>query len=164
MKKIIGLIVFVVALVWTWNVINSPSAVSYETHIGIQTNFSQLLKSTVEQKRPTAKNITITKIYTETMDDNKVKAIFAYNYTEGDGASGQVLQNIEGESVLHRDPQAAADDDRWLVQSIKTTGDSITFEDGIVIGAGASEPEPEAETPTDSSEVLPDQDLTPAKK
>lgn len=160
MKKIIGLIVFVGALVWTWNVINTPSPISYETHVGIQTNFSQLLKNTVLQKRPTAKNINVTKIYTEPVADNKVKAIFAYTYTDGDANSGQILQSIEGEAMLHRDPKASADDDRWIVQSIKTTGDSITFEDGMIIGGGSKD----AEEAPDTSEVLPEQDLTPEKK
>ena len=154
MKKIIGIIVFIAALIWTWNLMNTGgSAVSYETHIGIQQNFGVIIKNTVLQKKPNAQNINITKVWSEAINDNKVKLDFAYTYTDAD-TNGNTQQSIQGEAILHRDPAAKEGDDRWIVQSIKTTGDSITFEEGLVIG-----PDSKDEADAANSEVLPEEGL-----
>lgn len=158
MKKIIGIIVFIAALIWTWNLMNTQgSGISYETHIGIQKNFEVIIKNTIMDKKPSAQNIVITKNWTEPLSDNKVKLDFAYTYNDTD-ASGSVLQSISGEAILHRDPAAQEGEDRWIVQSIKTTGDSITFEEGLVIGPNSKD-EVDALKAEDSNEVLPEEGL-----
>lgn len=140
MKKIISLIVFVAALVWTWNVIHTSQAVGFETHSGIQVKLAELIKTTLATKRPNAKDLSITRLWTETVGENKVRAVFAYKFTDVSENGENIEQIIEGEAVLHREPSDTANVDKWTLQSVKTTNDIVVFTEGSTITPGAETP------------------------
>ena len=140
MKKIISLVVFIAALVWTWNVVHTTEAIGFETHSGIQERLAELIKNTLAVKKPTAKDLSITRLWTEPMNDNKVRAVFSYKFIEPNAEEGDIEQLIEGEAILHRESaEAGSETDTWTLQSVKTTNDIVTFTDGTVLT-------PEAET------------------
>lgn len=136
MKKIISLVVFVAALVWTWNVIHTTPAIGFETHSGIQTKLADLIKQTLAAKKPNAKNVTITRLWTETLSENKVRAVFAYSFNDAIEGHESFDQIIEGEAVLHREPSEDSAVDKWVLQSVRTTNDMVTFTEGSVITPG----------------------------
>lgn len=163
MKKIVSLVVFVAALAWTWNVIHSSEAIGFETHSGIQTKLAELIQQTLSTKKPTAKDLTITRLWTEPLSDNKVRAVFAYKFTEPTEGGESLDQVIEGEAVLHREPSETPNVDKWILQSVKTTNDMVVFSEGSTLTSGDSEEPPPAEaTPTASPTVSPSPAPTPA--
>lgn len=145
MKKIVSLVVFIAALVWTWNVIHTSQAVGFETHSGIQVKLAELIKNTLATKKPHAKDLAITRLWTEAVGDNKVRAVFAYKFIDTAEGGEALEQVIEGEAVLHREPSEDADVDKWTLQSVKTTNDIVVFTEGSTITPGEAAP---AETPT----------------
>lgn len=145
MKKIISLLAFVAALVWTWNVIHTSEAVGFETHSGIQVKFAELIEATLVSKKPEAQDLAITRLWTETLNDNKVRAVFAYSFTEMSEDGEALEQVIEGEAILHREPSDSEDTDKWSLQSVKTTNDTVVFTEGSVITPDRAEPAPAEE-------------------
>ncbi len=135
MKKILSLIVFTAALVWSWNVIHSSSAVGFETHSAIQQKFSELIQDTIKNKKPEASNVEIVKLWTENLGDRKIKAIFSYKFTMPTTAdnSDAFETIIDGEAVLYRDLSEDPTVDKWTLQSLTTTGDSVNYIDGSLI-------------------------------
>lgn len=145
MKKIISLIVFVVALIWTWNIIHNSQSIGFETHSGIQEKLAELIKQTIASKKPESKDLQVTRLWTEPMNDNKVRAVFAYKFTEPAEDGESTEQSIEGEAILHREVSDNKDVDKWTLQSVKTTNDVLIFSEGSTIT-------PQAEMPLEAPE------------
>lgn len=161
MKKIISLVVFVAALVWTWNAIHTSQAVGFETHSGIQMKLAELIQNTLAAKKPTAKDLAITRLWTETLNDNKVRAVFAYKFVEIAEGGEALEQIIEGEAILHREPSENPNVDNWTLQSVKTTNDLVVFTEGSTITPG-QEAAPAGETSDTSTAPATDGTTTPA--
>ena len=140
MKKIFSLILFIAAMVWTWNVIHSSSAVGFETHSGIQEKLAELITQTLASKKPNSSEIVITRLWTETLGDNKVRAVFACRFSESSEGGEVIQQEIEGEAVLYREPTQENGVDNWVLQSVKTTNDLVVFTEGSLISPGADVP------------------------
>ncbi len=135
MKKIISLVIFTAALVWTWNIIHSSNAIGFETHSGIQQKFADMIKNTIQNKKPEATDVKIIKLWTENAGERKVKAVFSYSYTEPASATNKekTVRTIEGEAFLYRDLSDSPSVDKWTLQSMKTLGDNVQYSDGSLI-------------------------------
>lgn len=149
MKKILSLVVFVALLVWTWNVIHMSPAIGFETHTAIQEKVMELITQTLKTKRPNAEQLDIIRLWTENLEDSKVKAVFTYKFQEkimGEDPSATATnlegelkkedhteQTIEGEAILLRQPSADPAVDNWKLLEVKTTGDSVIYRDGSTI-------------------------------
>ncbi|MBK9323096.1 MAG: hypothetical protein IPM97_09195 [Bdellovibrionaceae bacterium] len=139
MKKIISLIVFTTSLVWTWTLIHSSQAIGFETHSGIQEKLAQMIQQTVLSKKPNAKSFKVVRLWTESLSDTKVRAIFAYEFSEAADDNEKTEQTVEGEAILFREPKDETNVDKWVLQSVRTTNGSVTFTEGLIVT-------PEAET------------------
>lgn len=153
MKKIVSLVIFTAALFWTWNLIHSSSAIGFETHSGIQEKLAELIKQTVLAKKPHAKDLRITRLWTEPLSETKIRALFAYEFSDLVESGDTTEQTVEGEAILFREPLDESGLDRWTLQSVRTTNDIVTFGEGLVVTPDAEIPEalgPEATTPMDT--------------
>jgi hypothetical protein len=148
MKKIVSLIIFSAALFWTWNIIHSSEAIGFETHSGIQEKLAELIKETVLAKKPNAKNFRISRLWTEAQSETKVRAVFAYQFTESADGNESTEQTVEGEAILFREPREEGGADRWTLQSVRTTNDIVTFSEGMVVTPGSDTPETTEAAPT----------------
>jgi hypothetical protein len=133
MKKIVSLIIFTAALAWTWNIIHSTQAIGFETHSGIQEKLAEMIKQTVMAKKPNAKNFRISRLWTESLSETKVRAVFAYEFSETVDGNESTEQTVEGEAVLFREPKDETNMDKWVLQSVRTTNDTVTFSEGLVV-------------------------------
>jgi hypothetical protein len=133
MKKIVSLVIFTAALAWSWNLIHSSQAIGFETHSGIQEKLAILIKQTVLAKRPNARNFKISRLWTESLSDTKVRAVFAYSFSETSEDGQNTDQSVEGEAILFREPKDESKMDKWKLQSVKTTNDAVSFTDGVVV-------------------------------
>lgn len=155
MQKIVSLIVFTVALAWTWNIIHTAPAVGFETHSGIQEKLGLLIQQTVMSKKPNAKNFKISRLWTESLSDTKVRAVFTYSFSEATEGSAEVTeQTVDGEAILFREPKDDSRMDRWTLQSVKTTNDAVSFSEGVLVTPGGDDAE------GDGNIVDPDPGLT----
>ena len=151
MKKIISPIVLVVLLVWTWQVINSQSAIGLETHSGVQLKLAELIGNTLVAKKPDAENLKIIKLWTSELSPNKIQAVFTYQFTENGEGGEKAEKTIQGEALLYREPSEDPSLDKWTLMSVKTQLESMNFSEGSTVfpedpNAPAEVPSPE--TPT----------------
>jgi hypothetical protein len=159
MKRIFSLVVFIAALIWTWNVIHTSEAIGFETHSGIQTQLASLIQNTLSVKKPNAKDLVITRLWTESLGDNKVRAVFSFKFSEPVIEKETLEQVIEGEAILYRKPSEDPQVDQWELQSVKTTNDIVVFSEGSTItpdGSGENTeaaPQPNAPTTTTAPET-----------
>lgn len=150
--KYISLIVFSALLIWTWNVIHHNSAISFETHSGIQEKLASIISETIKAKRPNASDILIEKIWTEVLSEKKVKAFFIYSFKDS-SESGLVTSQIKGEGILERQSSEDPQIDKWALTNVKTSNDSIQFDDSTIItGSPNGSPDIPAEKPPESQE------------
>lgn len=156
MNKFWSVLFFAVAMAFTWNLIHSDSAIGSETHSGIQNELGNMIIQTVQAKKPGAQNIRITRLWTETVGENKIRAVFAYRFTEAGEGAETLDQVVEGEAILYREPSDDSRLDKWVLQNVRTTGDAVTFSEGAVVtpagGEGETDPSAPAAEPAPAPE------------
>ena len=131
-SQILGVVAFVVALLWSWSVIHATASVSYETHSGIQEKLAGLIEETIKAKRPLATEVHIDRIWTEILSPSKVKAFFIYSFKDQNG-EGSSHTTINGEGLLERQTEDGTGTDRWSLTHVRTTNDAVTFDEGLVV-------------------------------
>jgi hypothetical protein len=151
MMKILSLIVFVILLAWSWQLVHSTTPLDFETHSDIQNKMMELIENTIRSKKPDTKDIEIIKIWTQNAGEHKIKAQFTYRFTEPTG-SESVERLIEGEAVLARDYSDNPTVDKWVIQSLHTKGDNISYSEGSLITPDNQEPD---ENPSTTQPQLP---------
>jgi hypothetical protein len=147
MIKLISSVVFAGAFIWTWFLFNSELKINVSTHAALQSKLAIMIEDTIKAAKPNVMRFQMHSLYTKTLDDNKISAHFSYSYTEGLTEKEKVEQSITGEAVLNRSPSENADDQKWVVQSVKTDSSVIEFQEGSIIGG---EPDPKAPRRTNS--------------
>ncbi len=140
MMKILSLIVFVILLVWSWHLVHSTTPLDFETHSGIQNKMMELIENTILSKKPNSKDIDIIKIWTQNAGDHKIKSTFTYRFNEPSGTE-MVERVIEGEAILFRDISDNPTVDKWVIQSLLTKGDNISFSEGSLITTDNQSPD-----------------------
>ena len=133
MKKILSMIVFFALMVWTWNVIHSSQAIGFETHTAIQEKMAEMIKQTLLAKKPNSDQLEFTRMWTENLEANKVRVVFSYKFHDKNEAQEQTLQTIEGEAMLLRQSSENPAIDSWKLLSVKTTADSVIYQEGSVV-------------------------------
>ena len=116
--KFIGLICFIVAMVWTWNLIHTTPSVAFETHVGIHDELSGYIEQALRKKKPEASDFIVQKIWTEeTGRPNELKAHFSYMFNEVSAQNEKTKSLISGWAILQQKdgPQG------------KTTGEITSF-------------------------------------
>lgn len=133
MIKLVSFLIFAIAFALSWLTFNSRGAIGIDIHAGIQSKLALLIEDTLKTKKPNASDFVLTKMHTEKMDDNKVKALFSYRYNENLEEKESAQQIISGEAILSRGASENPEIQKWIVQSIKTGTSRIEFRDGTVI-------------------------------
>lgn len=156
MIKLISFFIFVAAFVWTWTLMTSKNTIGVEVHAGIQSKLAILIQDSIKAKRPNSSHFQLNQIYTEKMDDNKIKAHFSYKFTDMLEDQEKTEQIISGEALLSRSLSEDPLIQKWVIQSVKTNANALEFKEGTVIsadGKAAVESAPVA-TPVDSTEKM----------
>ncbi|MFN3696127.1 MAG: hypothetical protein ACK4VO_01705 [Pseudobdellovibrio sp.] len=149
MVKIVSLLVFIVSFVWTWNLFTTPNKMGIEIHAGIQSQLSELIEDTLKSRKPYVSNFKLLKMYTEKIDDQKIKAVFSYSFDEAQSetdSAGQTTQTISGEATLTKGLSETKGLQKWNIQSVKSDNQNLFFKDGSILKAdGQTEAESSAE-------------------
>lgn len=110
-----------------------------DIHAGIQSRLTILIEEAIKAKRPLSENFKIIKMYTEKIDDQKIMAHFSYEFqdqmpSDGDNTQNEkTLQKISGTAVLSKGLSEDPTIQKWILQSVKTAGETIDFKDGLTI-------------------------------
>ncbi len=151
MMKLVSFFIFVAAFVWTWSLLTTKSTIGIDIHAGIQSKLAVLIEEAIKAKRPNSSNFELTKIYTEKLDDNKVKAYFAYKFVDTLEDLEKSEQTISGQAILNRSLSEDPSVQKWVIQSVKTDSNAIEFKEGLVISSD------------DNDSVLPNSTAVPEK-
>lgn len=152
MMKIISLLLFIGAFVWTWSLLTSKNAIGIDVHAGIQSKLALLIEDTIKAKRPNSSDFQLNQIYTEKLDDNKIKAYFSYKFSDSLEDQEKTEQMISGQAILDRTLSEDPKIQKWVISSVKTDSNNVEFKEGIVITSdGKTEPasSPTAESPSE---------------
>ena len=142
MKKLVSLAVFVILLAWSWNLIHSDPVVSFETHSIIQQRLSEIIELSVQKHKSSAKNFRLLRLWTETLNDEKVKAHFVYNFSEGE-TSDASSQTISGEAWLRKAGGSQGGQENWKVEKVQTSSNQLVFQEPSLVEPEGSKPKTE---------------------
>lgn len=135
MMKLVSFFIFVAAFVWTWSLLTTKSTIGIDIHAGIQSKLAILIQEAIKAKRPNSTNFELNKIYTEKIDDNKIKAYFAYKFVDTLEDLEKSEQTISGQAILNRSLSEDPNVQKWVIQSVKTDSNAIEFKEGLVISS-----------------------------
>lgn len=147
MIKIFSFVLFVSAFIWTWCLFNSPSQMGTDIHAGIQSKLTILIEESVKAKVPTMTNFHLNKMYTEKLEDTKVKAHFSYQYDDTDAT-----KTIAGEAILTKALSEDPKVQKWVLQSVNAGTQALEFKEGTTIssdGITSTEETPAASAPAE---------------
>lgn len=164
MAKILSFLIFTVALIWTWKTVNhAHSSQALLTHAQIQSRLTEIIAQKLIEKKPGLKDLKIVRLWTEDVTDTKIRAVFAYAFSQeiaGEGNAKPELteQSVEGEAFLFKEPGEDKSIQKWVLQSVRTKNESLTFNEGILITPdtkteGTAEPEAKPTAKPDSHET-----------
>lgn len=148
MIKLVSFFIFVAAFIWTWSLFNTKNTVGIEIHAGIQSKLAVLIQDSIKAKRPNSSKFYLQKIYTEKLDDNKIKAYFSYRYSDELEEKEEVEQVMSGEAVLSRSLSEDPKVQKWVIQSVKTDVSNLAFKEGLVITSDGKSTVEESPAPT----------------
>lgn len=145
MLKIVSLVTLIAGLVWTWTLFNSTSKMNTQTHAEIQSKLALLIEDTIKNKKPQSSDFQINQLYTSAINENLVSAHFSYQFKDilknssaADNYSAEsVEQSVTGYALLAKIPSENSDLQKWVIQSIKTSQETVNFSEGLAITAGS---------------------------
>ena len=182
--RILSVMLLVVVLVSTWFIFHKKPQYSEELHINLQEQFKELIRKSLAEQKPQAKNLQFQNVTTQMRDRlfkpskvaplqaedqsslNKedespkaqVKATFEYSFEED-----STRVSVEGFALMNRVP-TEENYDLWVVKHIQAGRSSLQFEEPIVLQVRKSETENPTKptSPTEpSTEVEPPNEEPP---
>lgn len=131
--KYLSLIVFLIALQWTWSFSHRPSNISESAHVGIQVDLKKIISDYITENLPTSRNLRFEKFWSEQLKKNVVKASFVYSFDDEDQESGNARVVIEGYAILNRDSKVDETFDYWNLDELYILNNKIDFKDPMLI-------------------------------
>lgn len=164
--KYISTLIFTLALIYSWKLVHEESPVNFETHAAIQLKLVETIRKSILELKPTAKNINILNVSTETINDHTLKTYFSYKFEEPDETTGELVeQEISGEAQLKKSSEPNSTEEKWVLENVTTQTGTMNFKNGIVITPNSSEEKmiPLEETPSINTTPVPSPTSTPTE-
>lgn len=129
--KLINAVVFFLIIWGTQCLVNAEKPVSFEQHVQVQQELSQLIAAYIQENLPQMTNFKMHSIYTKPPKKGLLEAYFNYSFTTTVENSAQLATTeLEGIAVLRKikdEPQ------EWALEKIEIEGESLTFTEPVVI-------------------------------
>ncbi len=136
--KFIGIGIFLIALKWTWSIANCEPPVDARTHVQVQSELKSIIAQVISQLRPSATDLKFNSVWTEELEDNRIRAHFSYTFKDQDESGEDIEQGEEGFGILNRIPEPgnpAAN--AWSLDEVTVSQQIIDFKKSIVIAPKA---------------------------
>ena len=137
--KYLSLLVFIVAMYWTWGLVQDTPPVRESVHIGIQEDLKRIITEYIEKNLPTAHDIRFDKFWTEALKKNQVKASFLYSFDESSEKEPAARISIEGYAILNRQKSDDPRYDVWSFDELFVLNNKVDFKEGLTIKAASEE-------------------------
>lgn len=152
--KLINAVIFFLIIWATQCLVNVEKSVSFEQHVQVQQELSQLIAAYIKENLPNMTGFKMHSLYTKTPKKGNLEAYFNYSFTtQADANSQQATTELEGVAVLRKIKDEPAQE--WALERIQIEGESLTFTEPVVITPtkdGAETPAaPKAETAPETS-------------
>ena len=153
--KVVSVLIFTAALIGSWVMVHAKKPVSESVHIGIQNDLRNIITEYVQKNLPESKNLKFEKMWTETLQKDRVKANFVYTFEDSSQAGEPALVQIHGSALLNK-VEETPEMVTWSFDQLQILDNKVQFSEPIQITAGAGElensPPPESSTPEKSEE------------
>lgn len=136
--KFISLILFVIALSYTWSLSHHKMQVTESVHVGIQEDLKNIIQNYIQDNMEGASDIRFERMWSETINATKVKAHFIYSFM--DEANNRL--EIDGHALLNKISESA-EEVKFSFDELFIENQSIVFNEPMNITAGSSEEEDE---------------------
>ncbi len=137
--KILGPLVFLAGLLWTWQIAVGDRALNEAVHIGIQDDLRRVIVEYIEEHLPTAKNFEFNRFWTEAVSDSQVKAYFEYSFEDKTETTPEAKVRIQGYAVLNKRSESE-EVVEWTFDELYIEDNQVTFKDPIVVAPGQTSP------------------------
>lgn len=148
--KLINSVIFFVIIWATQCLVGVEKSVSFEQHVQVQQELSQLIGNYIKENLPEMTNFKMHSLYTKPPKKGMLEAYFNYSFTTTVAQSAQqATTELTGVAVLRKLKDLPQQE--WALEKIEIEGEAITFEDPITI-TGDKNATPEIETPAPKAE------------
>ncbi|MBC86386.1 MAG: hypothetical protein CL677_04335 [Bdellovibrionaceae bacterium] len=122
-------VIFILALLISWNYINSPSVVNEETHMSIRADLQSIIKQVIQEQSPSASSIQFHKFWTETVNKESVKAHFRYSYIDAldNDESTPNEVTLDGYAIVNRAQDADEDFEYWNFEEFYILNNQVEY-------------------------------------
>lgn len=130
--KLVGVIVLLCSLYWTWHLFHGNSAsIPESVHIQLQEDLQRELAKIITKGNPEVSSVRIEKFWTRTLDSKRIRAFFEIGYTDtGAEVEVEVLKKGKTDLILSREEESTQ---YWNAESLSIDGQLIKFEEGITL-------------------------------
>lgn len=133
--KIVSVVVFLGAMIFTWMLVHANSPVPESMHVGIQNDLKNVIAEYVQKNLPSSKNLRFEKFWTEVVKRDKVKASFVYSFEDLTQENGNTVVKIEGYAMLDKGDETP-DSVTWNLSALQIKDSHVDFLEPIHITSG----------------------------
>jgi len=123
------ILVFIMSVTWSW--VQNDQNVPELIHAEIQEDLQELISNSIKKQMPNSKNIEFKNVWSETLEEGKVKVHFDYSFDDSADSADSAGIALKGYAILKRQP---SDDNRtelWASEKIQISNNHITFKEGL---------------------------------
>lgn len=138
--KYISVLIFLLAMHWTWGLAYHERPISERVHIDIQTDIKKILTEYIDQNVPNSKDLRFEKFWTEPLNDNQIKVSFIYSFDDSAEQTGEARVKIDGHVTLTRRPEPGSTEwtyEEWIIEN-----NQVDFKDALQISPNQTQKQP----------------------
>lgn len=127
-NPLLAITLWITALFVSWSLYqNRPGLLSWQFHARLQAGLQEFVTDHIQKRLPDATDIQFTSLWSRSIDDDKVKVFFEYQFQS---PSDQVQSQLKGSALLGstgQDPQKS-----WTIQEVHIDEQSIEYTPEVV--------------------------------
>lgn len=149
-------------IIWgTQTLIHADKSVSFEQHVQVQQELSELIATYVATHLPEMNNFKMYSVYTKAPRKGLMDAHFMYSFDTPVAATGQIATTaLAGVATLRKIQERPHLE--WALEKIQIEGETLTFSEPMVITSNGDIPEVKPTQPVAPAPVAPPVPPTPA--
>lgn len=129
--KFLGIFLLSTALYITWGLFNGSGAIVSEgVHMQIQQTLSKEIVQIIIDSNPSAYNIEVSDFWTETLDEENIKAHFKFEFEESSDEGESKMEKM-GRVHLTKSKEDG-EFQYWEASEVVLEGQKIEFKEGLV--------------------------------
>ncbi|MCB0407508.1 MAG: hypothetical protein KDD34_04830 [Bdellovibrionales bacterium] len=135
--KFFGVILFLLAMNWTWSLVHDAKSISEKVHISIQEDMKKIISDYISENLPTSHNLQFERFWTEKTKKNQVKATFVYSFEDANADVGEARVQVEGYAILNKTKDETENYETWSFDELQILDNKVEFKEALKITPGA---------------------------